>query len=207
MFFGRRTGRTLALHSRGTQHARRFRDWVHGRVARGSFPAYFPDDAVWEAVDASHGSVSDVKVLRQSGAESILKITFAWYETAGRIVPYCHTAPMSKDDISPLACLLMDDGGQHYLGTLPWIDEGLAKLDAVMSGTVPEATWGREDWGATLRPDEAIVYALHDEGVMEVVLPSTFRRALVAWRDFLQSAPDVAIEQKVEVQAATDNRE
>ena len=37
----------------------------HGPDARGRFLSYFPDGSVWEAVDASRGSVSDVKVLRQ----------------------------------------------------------------------------------------------------------------------------------------------
>ncbi|WAC71212.1 hypothetical protein OU995_16615 [Roseateles sp. SL47] len=37
----------------------------HGAEAQGSFLVYFPDGSVWEAVDASRGSVSDVKVLRQ----------------------------------------------------------------------------------------------------------------------------------------------
>jgi len=37
----------------------------HGLDARGNFLSYFPDGSIWEAVDASHGSVSDVKVLRQ----------------------------------------------------------------------------------------------------------------------------------------------
>ena len=36
-----------------------------GLSARGSFLSYFPDGSIWEAVDASHGPISDVKVLRQ----------------------------------------------------------------------------------------------------------------------------------------------
>jgi hypothetical protein len=38
----------------------------HGLDARGRFLSYFPDGSVWEAVDSSHGSVSDVKVLRRA---------------------------------------------------------------------------------------------------------------------------------------------
>jgi len=37
----------------------------HGADSQGSFLSYFPDGSVWEAVDASRGSVSDVKVLRK----------------------------------------------------------------------------------------------------------------------------------------------
>jgi hypothetical protein len=53
--------------------------------------------------------------------------------------------------------------------------------------------------GAIFRLDEALIYSLHDEDVAEGILPSRFRRALVAWRDFLQSPPDVDIEREVEV--------
>lgn len=35
-----------------------------GAEARGSFLSYFPDGSIWEAVDASLGSICDVKVLR-----------------------------------------------------------------------------------------------------------------------------------------------
>lgn len=37
----------------------------HGTEARGSFLSYFQDGSIWEAVDTSRGSISDVKVLRQ----------------------------------------------------------------------------------------------------------------------------------------------
>lgn len=37
----------------------------HGLDARGRFLSYFPDGSIWEAADASRGSVNDVKVLRQ----------------------------------------------------------------------------------------------------------------------------------------------
>jgi hypothetical protein len=35
-----------------------------GTEAQGSFLSYFPDGSIWEAIDTSRGSVSDVKVLR-----------------------------------------------------------------------------------------------------------------------------------------------
>lgn len=37
----------------------------HGADARGSFLSYLPDGTVWEAVDASQGPISDVRVIRQ----------------------------------------------------------------------------------------------------------------------------------------------
>lgn len=35
---------------------------LDGESARGRFLCYFPDGSVWEAVDASHGVINDVKV-------------------------------------------------------------------------------------------------------------------------------------------------
>ena len=36
-----------------------------GTEARGKFLSYLPDASIWEAVDASQGLVSDVKILRR----------------------------------------------------------------------------------------------------------------------------------------------
>lgn len=61
----------IALLDLAKEGARKFDSEVvigdyrkHGLDARGSFLSVFPDGTVWESVDASRGSISDVKALR-----------------------------------------------------------------------------------------------------------------------------------------------
>jgi hypothetical protein len=128
-----------------------------------------------------------------------MKLTFSWENTAGRITPYCCSQVVNKDGVSLLACLLMDDGGTGYLNSVPWIDEGIAMTDAVMKGAVVAGDWDRETWGATLKPDEVKIYSLYQEDYTETVALPIFRRALLAWRDFILSAPDASTIIEVEI--------
>lgn len=118
-----------------------------------------------------------------------MNLTLSWEQQAGRVIPSCSSAIVNQDGVSLLACLLMDDGGQGYLDTIPWLVEGIAKVDSVANGEVSEANWDRDDWGVTLRSDKATVYSLHDEAYTEVIELCTFRRALDAWLKFVQSTP------------------
>jgi hypothetical protein len=128
-----------------------------------------------------------------------MKLTLSWMNTAGRMDPCCSSLAVNKDGVSLLSCLLMDDGGISYLHTLHWIDEGIARMDAVMNGNASIQEWDRETWGAKIRPDEVRIHSLHDEDYSESIGAATFRRALVAWRDFLQSPADVSMTRDVEV--------
>ena len=128
-----------------------------------------------------------------------MKMTLSWDTTAGRLAPCCSSSVVKSDGVSLLACLLMDDGGQDYQGTISWIDEGVARVDAVMNAEVSTGSWDRDAWGAKLRPDEVVIYSLHDDDYTEVLTPSMFRRALVAWREFLLSTPDVDITRQVDI--------
>lgn len=128
-----------------------------------------------------------------------MNLTLSWEFAAGRVTPCCRSVVVNKDGVSLLACLLMDDGGQGYLHTVPWIDEGIAKVDAVANEDVSEADWDRDDWGVKLKSAEAVVYSLHDESYAEVIDLPSFRRALVAWREFVQSTPDANVEREVEI--------
>ena len=106
-----------------------------------------------------------------------MKLTLSWVKTAGRISPCCGSLAVNKDGTSPLSCLLVDDGGIPYLRTVPWIDEGIARVNAVINGNASTEGWERETWGAKLRADEATIHSLHDEDYSESIAAPTFRRA------------------------------
>jgi hypothetical protein len=128
-----------------------------------------------------------------------MKLTFSWEQAAGRIIPSCSSIVVNKDGVSLLACVLMDDGGQSHVSAIAWIDEGIARIDAVIDGENSEEAWDREDWGVKLKPDQVVIYSLHDEDYMEIVDTPVFRGALVAWRAFLQSTPNTNLKREVEV--------
>lgn len=126
-----------------------------------------------------------------------MKLTFSWEDKLGRgVKPYCIPEAMEG---SLLACLLMDDGGTGYLNSVPWLDEGIAMTDAVMKGAVGAGDWDRETWGAELKPDEVKIYSLYQEDYAETVALPIFRGALLAWRDFILSAPDAGTITEVEI--------
>ena len=45
----------------------------------------------------------------------------------------CNVEGLAVNDISPLACLLMDDGGLDERASLVWLQEGIAQIDAFQS--------------------------------------------------------------------------
>lgn len=128
-----------------------------------------------------------------------MKLMFSWSDLAGTARPRCNSDVVNKDGISLLACLLMDDGGVSLPTTVSWIDDGIGMIDAVMKGEVAAGDWDRETWGANLKPNEVEIYSLYEETYSQVVSSSTFRRALIAWREFIQSTPDVDTVVEVEV--------
>jgi hypothetical protein len=129
-----------------------------------------------------------------------MKLTFSWEDKIGwGVEPYCSADVVNKDGMSLLACLLVDDGGTGYLSSVPWIDDGIAMIDAVMKGEVADGDWARETWGAKLKPDEVEIYSLYQEDYSEVVPSPAFRHALLAWREFIQSTPDVNTVLEVDV--------
>lgn len=119
-----------------------------------------------------------------------MRLTFSWHEQFGKLEPVCESDSFNQDGISLVSCLLSDTGGLPYISTLPWIDEGLRRIDAVKRAEAESLRWGREDWGALLSRDGAKIYSLHDEDYADVMPLQPFEAALRAWKDFLQTSPD-----------------
>lgn len=129
-----------------------------------------------------------------------MKLKFSWVSEVGnRVVPRCDSSVAKEDGVSPLACLLMDDGDQGYLGTVPWIDEGIARIYAAIKDEAVVATWGREEWEAKISSNGVEVYSLYDEGYSEMLTISMFLHALLAWKEFLQSNPKLGGIREVDV--------
>lgn len=130
----------------------------------------------------------------------VMKIKLSWVSSVeGDVTPFCDSSVLRKDGVSPLACLLMDDGGQGYADTLPWLDEGIAKTSAAIKGDVIVENWSRDAWGAKISLDGVEVYSLYDEGYSEMLTVTMFLHALLAWREFVKSTPQIGIVQEVEI--------
>ncbi|GFZ63483.1 hypothetical protein PSE10B_00050 [Pseudomonas amygdali pv. eriobotryae] len=128
-----------------------------------------------------------------------MKLHFSWEESAGALSPVCSSNMINRDGVSPLACLLTDDGGQLFLDTVPWLDEGLDRTRSVKEAKVDFIDWSRDAWGAELTKEYVKIYSLHDESYYELITIDSFEAALLAWLDFIKLKPAVGVIQEVEV--------
>lgn len=115
------------------------------------------------------------------------------------LIPSCQSSDINKDGVSILACILMDDGGQHYLQTIPWLNECLEKIAMIKNTEIEFSDWSRETWGAELSRNEVKIYSLHDENYYQLLSLDQFEKALLTWRDFLQSNPQVGLKEEIEI--------
>lgn len=120
-----------------------------------------------------------------------MNLKFFWTFSDGLPSPNCQSDSVDKDGVSPLECLLTDDGGQTYPHTLPWLEAGLRCIDQVRAGGTEPQRWDRESWGAELSQSHVRIYSLYDEKCAETVSLNAFERALSGWTAFLRSQPSV----------------
>ncbi|QHF01006.1 MULTISPECIES: DUF5376 family protein [Pseudomonas syringae group] len=128
-----------------------------------------------------------------------MKLHFSWQESAEAFSPVCSSNIVNIDGASPLACLLTDDGGQLFLDTVPWLNEGLARTRSVKEKKVDFVDWSRDAWGAELTKEHVKIYSLHDESYFEIIAIDSFETALLAWLDFIKMKPTVGARQEIEV--------
>lgn len=128
-----------------------------------------------------------------------MKIIFSWEETAGAISPHCASNTVNMDGINLVSCLLMDDGGIPYLQSIPWIQEGIARVEMILSGKAESSSWDREAWGALMTIDEARIYSLHDEDYFESLTLQQLKNALVSWKSFVELKPDFGEKKIIEL--------
>ena len=94
-----------------------------------------------------------------------MKLRFFWHESFGKLEPSCESDAPFRDGECLLCTLLTDTGGLAFLGTLPWLEEGLQRLAAVQRGEAESLRWGREDWEARFDRDRVEIHSLHEESL------------------------------------------
>lgn len=105
--------------------------------------------------------------------------------------PTCSSDVVNNDGVSPLCCLLTDDGGQRFLDTVSWLDEGISRIKSARDSGVGNTDWSRDAWGAELTKRQAKIYSLHDSDYFEIVDLDSFEIALSGWRKFIQLKPEI----------------
>lgn len=118
-----------------------------------------------------------------------MKVTFSWETAAGIVSPHSASETVNRDGMNLLSCLLMDDGGIPYLQSIPWIREGIKKIDSVLDGETVSSSWDRESWGALITINGVKIYSLHDKDYFEDVTLQQFKNALSSWGKFIESKP------------------
>lgn len=115
-----------------------------------------------------------------------MKLELAWTEGLAGQRPCAR--PVESDAVSPVACLLMDDGGLDAKTALAWLREGLVRVDSAIAEASSEpAHWDREDWGAVITDVETRVCSLHDATCAEALQTARFREVLAAWIRLLEA--------------------
>ena len=123
-----------------------------------------------------------------------MKISFRWAMVLDQMTPICESDSINSDGVSPLACLLMDDGGMGYLHAMSWVDEGLKMTRLVQDGVSNHARWDRECWGAELAENMVKIYSLYDDDCFEIVGLNSFDGILRAWREFVVAPENDALQ-------------
>lgn len=128
-----------------------------------------------------------------------MKLYFSWLQSEGDLSPSCSSEVVNADGVSPLCCLLTDDGGQRFLDTISWLNEGIDRIKLVKVSGSGGVDWSRDAWGAELTKGQAKIYSLHDEDYFELLDIDSFEIALVAWKDFIQSQPEAGINEVIDL--------
>jgi hypothetical protein len=118
-----------------------------------------------------------------------MKLVFSWNETLGRISAECTSNVVNGEGFSPLACLLADGGGQAAIKTVPWLREGIERINSVKDNRVASLDWSRDYWGVEIDGNWAKIYSMLDETCYEVVSRTAFEIALSAWLEFVSTEP------------------
>lgn len=119
-----------------------------------------------------------------------MKLKFSWDSSPAGAIAICTSDASASNGMSPLNCLLMDDGGLDNSASISWLREGLKRVDAVLSDDRTWTGWDREDWGAALMKSETKVYSLHDSQCTENLPTAKCRRALAEWTAFVEAGSD-----------------
>ncbi|WP_343741083.1 hypothetical protein [Herbaspirillum huttiense] len=128
-----------------------------------------------------------------------MKLTLSWMPSSDGLFPICSSDVSNKEGIDTLACVLSDDGGQGIWNVVPWLDEGIRRITSVTSDGVGMVNWIRDAWGVELTTTQAKIYSLYDESCFQVIALGSFEKALISWRDFIQSTPVSGLAQIIEI--------
>ncbi|ATG79570.1 hypothetical protein [Pseudoalteromonas sp. 1_2015MBL_MicDiv] len=120
-----------------------------------------------------------------------MKISFSWKKDVDSIYPVCSSITENNDGKSILSSLLMDDGGLPYNDTIAWVDEGIKRINSVLTSEFAVLDWDRERWGAEFTIENAQVYALLDDSYFQILTTQQLKKALLEWKLFLESTPNL----------------
>lgn len=120
-----------------------------------------------------------------------MKISFSWKRDVDSIYPVCSSITDNNDDKSILSSLLMDDGGLSYDDTIPWVEEGIKRINSVLTIECASFDWDRERWRAEFTIENAQIYSLLDDSYFQILTTQQLKNALVEWKLFLESTPNI----------------
>jgi len=120
-----------------------------------------------------------------------MKISFSWKKDVDSIYPVCSSITENNDGKSILSSLLMDDSGLAYNDTIAWVEEGIKRINSVLTSECASFYWDRERWGAEFTIENAQIYSLLDDSYFQIITTQQLKNALREWKLFLESTPNL----------------
>src|SRR5690349_8348629 len=105
-----------------------------------------------------------------------MRLSFSWIDgwRDGILWPVCDSDTVRSDGVSPIACLLGDDGGCGMDHLIEWTDEAWEATSSIMKGAENSFVWDCEDFGATIGPRTTRVYSLYVDSCSETMETGSF---------------------------------
>ena len=89
-----------------------------------------------------------------------------------------------------LGYLFIDDGGVGWKRRIPFIENGIKKIEKVLSNLSEEEDWGGEGFLAEIKKEGALIYFITDDSYFDIISLKCFYKAMVSWRKFLDTEPN-----------------
>lgn len=90
-----------------------------------------------------------------------------------------------------LGYLFIDDGGVGWKERGPIVEDGIKRIEKVLNGLSDEEDWGGEGFLAEIKKEGVLIYFITDDSYFDIIPLNCFYKAMVSWREFLDTKPDI----------------
>ena len=82
--------------------------------------------------------------------------------------------------------------------SISWIEEGIKRTEKILNSLSNKENWDCETFGTEIRKEGVLIYFLTDDSYFDIIPLDCFYKALVNWRKFLDTEPNIKNTMKIE---------